>query len=160
MIDLSFILPIAKKKEDVFTLLQVLTFVDLSFSKMQKTAAAENPFLPICRARDQTPKRRRTILPSVKATSKIDVKRLYLLFHLIHNIVKKSIITTTTILFNRVFQKKKRKLPSLSLVVSLNTSKKDFVLMLGGFCILYSEEKNTPLYTLRRRQTSMRGGYL
>ena len=107
MIDLSFILPIAKKREDVFTLLQVLTFVDLSFSKMQKTAAAENPFLPICRARDQTPKRRRTILPSVKATSKIDVKRLYLLFHLIHNIVKKSIITTTTILFNRVFQKKK-----------------------------------------------------
>ena len=44
MIDLSFILPIAKEREDVFTLLQVLTVVDLSFTKMQKTAAAE-PFL-------------------------------------------------------------------------------------------------------------------
>ena len=44
MIDLSFILPIAKKREDVFTLMQVLTFVDLSFTKMQKTAVAE-PFL-------------------------------------------------------------------------------------------------------------------
>ena len=106
MIDLSFILPITRKMEDVFTLLQVLTFGDLSFSKMQKTAAAENLFLPICRARDQTPKRRRTILPSVKATSKIDLKRLYLLYYLIHNVVKKSIITTTTTLFNRVFQKK------------------------------------------------------
>ena len=44
MIDLSLVLPIAKKREDVFTLLQVLTFVDLSFTKMQKNAAAE-PFL-------------------------------------------------------------------------------------------------------------------
>ena len=102
MIDLSLVLPIAKKREDVFTLLQVLTFVDLSFTKMQKTAAAENLFLPICRARDQTPKRRRTILPSVKATSIIDIKQLY--DHLIHNVVNKSIIKTTTTLLNRVFQ--------------------------------------------------------
>ena len=80
-----------------------LTFVDLSFTKMQKTTAAENLFLPICRALDQNPKRRRTILPSVKATSNIDIKRLY--DHLIHNVVNKSIITTTTTLFNRVFQK-------------------------------------------------------
>ena len=136
MIYLSFILPIAKKREDVFTLLQVLTFVDLSFTKMQKTAAAENLFLPICRARDQTPKRRRTILPSVKATSKIDIKRLN--DHLIHNVVKKNIITTSTTLFNRVFQKKhvlkrnkKRNLPSPSLGVSLNRSEKDLVLMLN-----------------------------
>ena len=104
-----------------------------------------NLFLPICRARDQTPKRRRTILPSVKATSKIDIKRLY--DHLIHNVVEKNIITTTTTLFNRVFhvlnRNKKRNLPSPSLGVSLNRSEKDLVLMLGEFCFLCSEQKKS-----------------
>ena len=136
MIDLSFILHIAKKREDVFTLLQVFDIRRSIIYQNAENAAAENLFLPICRARDQTPKRRRTILPSVKATSKIDIKRLN--DHLIHNVVKKNIITTSTTLFNRVFQKKhvlkrnkKRNLPSPSLGVSLNRSEKDLVLMLN-----------------------------
>ena len=101
MIDLSFILPIAKKREDVFTLLQVLTIVDLSFTKMQKTTAAE-PFLTNLQSSGPNSQEKENNFAICKSNIEDGHKTT------IHSVVNKSIITTNTTTTTEYFRKKTR----------------------------------------------------